>query len=76
MNAFDWRGPSSMRDSIVKIGRPPGSLLSDEDRAQRHRASALDHYYKTGKARRQAACYFVEQGDKDRLRIESQAGKL
>jgi len=76
MNAFDWRGPSSMRDAIVKIGRPPGSLLSDEDRAQRHRASALDHYYKTGKARRQAACYFVEQGDKDRLRIEAQAGKL
>jgi len=74
MNAFDWRGPSSMRDSIVKIGRPPGSLLSDDERAQRHRAAALAHYYTTGKARRQAACYFVEQGEKDRLRIESAGG--
>ena len=44
------------------LGRP--RLYDDEQRKQRHRESALRHYYK--KQARKAPCFFAEQGDKDR----------
>ena len=59
MNVIHYR---QYQDDAPRLGRP--RLYDDEQRKQRHRESALRHYYK--KQARKAPCFFAEQGDKDR----------
>ncbi len=51
MSAFDWRGPSSFKESSsVTLGRP--RLYDDEQREQRHREAARKWWRENGKQRR------------------------
>jgi len=68
MNAFHWRGPSTVQIEQPSRGRPRLDI-TDEERAQRHREAALRWYYKQ-KARK-APCHFAEQGTKDREAIHA-----
>lgn len=63
MNAFHWRGPSTVQIEQPPRGRPRLDI-TDEERAQRHREAALRWYYK--QQARKAPCFFAEQGTKDR----------
>jgi hypothetical protein len=68
MNVIHYR---KQQDDAPKLGRP--RLYDDEERKQRHREAALAAYHRSGKttrASRQAPCFFVEAGlrDKEALR--------
>lgn len=62
MNAFHWRGPSTVQIEQPPLGRP--RLYDDEQRKQRHREAALRHYYK--KRARTAPCFFFDSGEAQR----------
>ena len=51
MNAFHWRGPSTVQIEQPPRGRPRLDI-TDEERAQRHREAALAAYHKSGKTTR------------------------
>lgn len=63
MNAFHWRGPSTVQIEQPPRGRPRLDI-TDEERAQRHREAALRWYYK--QQARKAPCFFAVAGTKDR----------
>jgi len=50
MNAFHWRGPSTVQIERPPRGRP--RLYDDEERKQRHREAALAAYHKSGRTTR------------------------
>jgi hypothetical protein len=64
MNVIHYR---KYEDDAPKLGRP--RLYDDEERKQRHREAALASYHRSGKttrASRQAPCFFVEAGLRDK----------
>ena len=60
MNAFHWRGPSTVQIEQPSRGRPRLDI-TDEERAQRHREAALRWYYK--QQARKAPCFFALMGE-------------
>ena len=72
MNAFHWRGPSTVQIEQPSRGRPRLDI-TDEERAQRHREAALRWHHRNKQFRHRDAadlsCGFVAAGEADRRRI-------
>ncbi|MCB1528436.1 MAG: hypothetical protein KDJ45_12145 [Hyphomicrobiaceae bacterium] len=69
MNAFHWRGPSTVQIEQPPRGRPRLDI-TDEERAQRHREAALRWHHRNKQFRHRdtadLSCGFVAAGMADR----------